>query len=118
MNDALVSALQITVIGMTLLFLTLGFFYGLLSLITAVIRDRPGVLRTADEEPTRKLDDVADAALAAAAVAVALARSEVDQEIVRQYLGAGERSRGETDPWWSLHHERRLTLNPDTRRRR
>ena len=117
MDDTLVSALLITAIGMTLLFLTLVFFYGLLSLLTATIRDRPAG-SDADLEPVRGAGLAEGAKLEAAAVAIALARSQATQRAVVPVAPGQEPAARGPDRWWSLHHQRRLTHSPDMRRRR
>ena len=115
MENALNVALIITAMGMTLLFLALALFYGLMSALTAVIRDRlrqhhpqaEGSER-AEEEPM----------LQAAAIAVALARAEVESG----FEGTGSSWREEevsdrqVSSWWMLHHQRQLILNANRRR--
>jgi Na+-transporting methylmalonyl-CoA/oxaloacetate decarboxylase gamma subunit len=111
------TAAAITVVGMTLLFLTLVFFYGLMVFITKVLKDPPAALEhqagEARQEPKGQ-----EAMLRAAAIAVALARAESE-------LGSGraqtpnEGARPDVSPtsaWWTLHHQRRLRSDPEARR--
>lgn len=114
MNEPLVMALGITVVGMTLLFLTLLLFYGLLSLLTVVFKaPAPAGGEAvsgsgggpAGEEPM----------LRAAAIAVALARTEAE----RASLPALLPEEGENvSPWWVLHQQRQLTRGAGRRRNR
>jgi hypothetical protein len=125
LENSLLAALVISVVGMTLLFLFLVFFYGLLALLAAVFKDRPssateqaaGMEGVGDGEGT---DGQEDAVLRAAVVAVALARAEAEV-----YSGPGavvvseEAADGlSVSAWWSLHHQRQITTNPGPRRSR
>ena len=117
MDDSLVTALIISAIGMTLLFLSLILFYGIISLLTAVTRDRsapsPGRTDSAEEQG----DAPADRPLRAAAIAIALARAEAEGEAgkasVSLSLASGDR---DVTPWWSLHHQHRLAGKGKPRR--
>jgi hypothetical protein len=119
-DDSLAIALGISAIGMTLLFLALGFFYILLTLMTAVIKDRPSsqAARAGVQDGGTGEEE---ARLRAAAVAVALARAEAEQEgpgsVSPAALGESDVSRP-VSPWWALHHQRKLTPNSDPRRAR
>jgi hypothetical protein len=114
------SALVIALIGMTLLFLSLIFFYGLLSLITAVIKDRPtpkraqAEVRTSQGERGIRPEEV----LRAAAVAVALARAEAEggPGLAMRHGPSETTVESPISPWWSLHHQRTLATNPNARR--
>jgi Na+-transporting methylmalonyl-CoA/oxaloacetate decarboxylase gamma subunit len=119
LEDSLVTALIITAIGMTLLFLSLALFYGLLSLMTALLRERSA---EADGARAREGEQAAGpgagkgARLRAAALAVALARAEAEQGTG---LVPGDEVRGEAvSSWWALHHQRRLAFAPKARRTR
>lgn len=116
MEDTLPTALGITVIGMTLLFLALGLFYGLLALLTRVVRDRNG----ADEGLAETLavgtaavtnDDAVATRLRAAAIAVALARAEAEAvvRVVTEWEPGDTCTAG---GWWAMHHGRRLGAPP------
>lgn len=117
MSDTLSTSLLITAIGMTLLFLTLAFFYGLLTLITATIRDRP-VEPEGTPDPQASTGRHGWPSLEAAAVAVALARAQASQPDQLSALHVQAKFTGGQDPWWLLHHQAQLSLNPDSRRRR
>jgi hypothetical protein len=114
--DTLPIALAITAIGMTLLFLTLAFFYGLLTLLTAAIRDGAGAEvpgATAGQSPAKPAPggDEEGGRLRAAAIAVALARAEAD-------AGTAAPREGSVGAWWALHHGQRLTRSNTARRGR
>lgn len=114
MENGLNAALLITAIGMTLLFLALALFYGLMSALTAVIRDRVRGDFPQAEESERAEDPM----LQAAAIAVALARAEVEGG----FDGAGRSWREEevsgcqVSSWWLLHHQRHMILSANRRR--
>ncbi|MBN1661139.1 MAG: hypothetical protein JXA93_22295 [Anaerolineae bacterium] len=116
MENTLPMALGITALGMTLLFLALGLFYGLLALLTRVVRDRDGADQTSGDVAAADTlaalrDDAGTARLRAAVAAVALARAEAE-------VGAGvvgdprERDVPAVGGWWALHHGRRLAAPP------
>lgn len=114
MDDPIVASLAITLIGMPLLFLALGFFYLMLSLMTARIKARP-LLTTESAGQVVDASEEDGEMLRAAAMAVALARAEAEQGLVLS--GLDEATAGEvTSAWWMLHHQRQLALNPNTRR--
>jgi len=126
-DEPLVIALGITVVGMTLLFLTLLFFYGLLSLMTVVFKAPAPVGGEAtggsEDSPAEGPPGVGarpaiwgrEAALRAAAIAVALARAEAEQA---DFSPGAPKEGAAASPWWSLHHQRRLTRCTATRRSR
>jgi len=111
MDDPLITSLVVAGIGMLMLFVALTVLYGLMYLMTALVRDRP----------TEEIGEQADEAAGgegtprrmAAAVAVALARAELEAG----GTGAPE-TEGPASPWWAFHHHRQLTLNMRTRRGR
>jgi hypothetical protein len=125
LDDSLLTALIISVVGMTLLFLALVFFYGLLALLAAVFKDRPSTStkQAAGKEGTgdgQGLDGQEVAMLRAAVVAVTLARAEAEE-----YSGPGAVADSEdsaadlpVSAWWSLHHQRQVITNPGLRRSR
>lgn len=113
MENPLTISLVITAIGMTLLFLSLVLFYGILSLLTAVTRERA---REAEQQETKE-HAPEHRALQAAAMAIALARIEAAQGPG----SAGEAARAsagtqDVTSWWSLHHQRRLAGEKRPRR--
>ncbi len=116
MNNSLVVALAITVAGMGLLFLALGFFYGLLTLISSLLQDKAppvaeveAVEQAAAERPAEE-----EAMLQAAAIAVALARAETEGKPALAPAGAGVDS---LSPWWSLHQGSRMAAGSSPWRR-
>ena len=136
MDNELVLALFITAVGMTLLFLSLALFYGLLTLMTRLFADRPAEdggqdsgglfsrLRRPQAQPVAETPAASATAgrspdrLRAAVVAVAIARAEAE-EVERARPQPGEdAARRETSAWWALHHQRRMDSHADTRRAR
>lgn len=119
MEDPLVVSLIIAGIGMTLLFLTLGFFYGLLSWMTATLQDRPATSLNAAGGNVEGAGEE-EATIQAAVIAVALARARAEQGVSPVSARPEEPAAGAqlVSPWWALHHQRQLALNPKTRRTR
>lgn len=113
MDDSLVQVLIISAAGMTLLFLALAFFYGLLALVTSVARDR----FAGSAAPTEAGVET-EATLRAAAIAVALARAEAEQRPIPagERLEGGAVADGLVSPWWALHHQRQVASNSTMRR--
>lgn len=112
MEDSLTTSLLITAIGMTLLFLSLVLFYGILSLLTAITREKPP---TASPEGSKERTPQ-NRALQAAALAIILARLETAQGNGIQVGTATPSSEDEPTPWWSLHHQQRLAAEKRFRR--
>ena len=113
MENPLTTSLVISAIGISLLFLSLVLFYGILSLLTAITRERAGEAERQEPEehgPEHR-------ALQAAAIAIALARIETAQGPGSAGKAAGA-SPGALDAasWWSVHHQQRLA--EEKRRRR
>ncbi|MGQ9600325.1 MAG: hypothetical protein ACUVWZ_13010 [Anaerolineae bacterium] len=110
MENSLEIALSITAIGMTLLFLALALFYGLVSVLTIVARDRDVSQASRAEEGERPEQE---AMLRAAVIGVAMARAEVEQE--SEGIGSswqeGKSTGDQVSSWWMLHHQRQLLLN-------
>jgi Na+-transporting methylmalonyl-CoA/oxaloacetate decarboxylase gamma subunit len=73
MSDVLTQALQITAIGMGLVFGAILLLWGVMNLLTAITADRPV---TAPVEPASVMDSDLRAQAAAVAVAIALAEQE------------------------------------------
>ena len=123
MESPIAAALVITAIGMTLLFLALAFFYGLMALMTSVIQDRPAARASSTEQEegpgeARPVGPSEDALLRAAAIAVAVARAEAEQGFNLVGTPAQEEAAATSllSPWWALHHQRQLALHSDRRR--
>jgi hypothetical protein len=115
LNSALTQALVIAAIGLPLLFLSLGLFYVVLSLI-ARIQDK----RVAEPHPavTGSAGLEADlAAQRAAAIAVALARAAAEQAPSRGEATRAIETRQEgASTWWTIRHQRQLGRQPQSRR--
>jgi hypothetical protein len=125
LDSSLLTALIISVVGMTLLFLSLILFYGLLLLLAAIFKDRPSTLpppaaESEDAGDRERHEGQDDALIRAAIVAVALARAEAEAvsgpavAVAPEVAAAGQ----PVSAWWSLHHQRQITTSPDTRRSR
>jgi Na+-transporting methylmalonyl-CoA/oxaloacetate decarboxylase gamma subunit len=116
-DNALITALIIAAVGMTLLFLFLLLFYGLLSLLTAVIKDRPSASAPPmREEEGKKVEEVV---LRAAAIAIALARAEAEEASGQPMAPVPAQAlTGRAGPWWALYHQRQVTTHQTTRRSR
>ena len=116
MDNPLVTVLVISVIGMSLLFLSLVLFYGIISLLTAVTRDRSSIPSASTDSVEVQKDVPTDRVLRAALVAIALARAEAQK--AGKARGSVSLASGDCDvtPWWSLHHQQRLTGKGEPRR--
>lgn len=122
MNGSITSALIIAGIGMTLLFLSLIFFYGLLSLLTAVVKDRsvPGRQKGEASRGEGETGTRSEELLRAVAVAVALARAEAEERpgLTMTAVPGEADAEPNVSPWWSLHHQRQLDPHPSVWRLR
>jgi Na+-transporting methylmalonyl-CoA/oxaloacetate decarboxylase gamma subunit len=109
MDDPVATSLAVTVIGMVILFMALGLLCGLMYLMTALIKDRPGA--ESEERRGKGANEGAAMRRRAAVIAVALARAELE-------LGATVITEApeEVSSWRAFHHQRRLTLDRRTRR--
>jgi Na+-transporting methylmalonyl-CoA/oxaloacetate decarboxylase gamma subunit len=118
LENSIVAALIITAIGMTLLFLALAFFYGLMALMTAAVKDRPAAGAPAVRQDEGRGEAALDALFQAAAIAVAVARAEAEQgfELVATAVQDEAAASGLLSPWWALHHQRQLALHSHRRR--
>ena len=113
MENPLTTSLVISAIGISLLFLSLVLFYGILSLLTAITRERAKETERQESEehgPEHR-------ALQAAAIAIALARIDtaLGPGSAAQAAGASAGA-PDTTSWWSVHHQQRLAR--EKRRRR
>jgi Na+-transporting methylmalonyl-CoA/oxaloacetate decarboxylase gamma subunit len=115
MDDPVVISLLVSGIGMLVLFLALAFLYGLMSLMTRFIKDRPepSVRKQGSEEAGNRNQEAGGRAQKPggekwriAAIGVALARAEIEMSGV-DVADAKATPRG----WRALHHRRQLTLN-------
>jgi Na+-transporting methylmalonyl-CoA/oxaloacetate decarboxylase gamma subunit len=110
-DDPLIVALAITLVGMVLLFLALAFFYGLLSFIASALHEKepPAPAPLAVDEAAQDQPAAAeDLMLQAAAIAVALARAEGDDGLAPVAAGPAGRA---LSPWWLLHQGRRMAAS-------
>jgi hypothetical protein len=114
MEEPLPTALVISAIGMTLLFLSLVLFYGMLSLLTSVTQERAPAGASAEAGPEGEPEPM----LRAAAIAVAMARAEAEARPspVDSPAPVEVADRGQISPWWALHHQRQVTPHPNARR--
>ena len=121
MENPIIIALIIAGIGMTLLFLSLALFYGLLLLLTRLFPERKKA-GMPDMTGTVQANEGVGAAgstkLRAAAIAVALARAEAEKEQAASDRAIGRKKADTSDvsPWWRLHHQRQM--GPDAPHRR
>ena len=100
-------------------------FYGLMTLLAAVVKDKPSPTTQQAAGTEAVIDRAEDdgqeeTMLRAAAVAIVLARAEAGEGAGPPGLDApGEAAAGQpVSPWWSLHHQRQITVSPDLRRSR
>ena len=125
MTGSIGISLGITAIGMTLLFLALAFFYGLLSFMTAAMQERrvppPAGRQAAEGLPAVGAAEGAPGKTRrrAAAIAVALARAEAEAAATRPATGSSDpQAENQVSAWWSLHHQRAMVQQSGTRRQR
>jgi Na+-transporting methylmalonyl-CoA/oxaloacetate decarboxylase gamma subunit len=115
MDDPLTISLFVTGVGMLMLFVALGFLYGLMYLLTEYVTDRPKP--PAKEQPAAGDRSISERGRwTAAVIAVALARAEQAQSSssTAEPSGVG----GSASLWWMAHHQRQLTQNRPARRSR
>ena len=117
MDNPVGIVLIISAIGMSLLFLSLVLFYGIISLLTAATRERSAASAGRATGAEAQGDVPTDRALRAALVAIALARAEAEGHAGRAG-GSVSPTSGDHDltPWWSLHHQHRLAGKGKPRR--
>jgi len=117
LESSLATTLVITAIGMSLLFLSLILFYGIISLLTAVTRQKPVPPPQGTKSPPERKEARDNRVLQAAAIAIALARSESEASPARHgdvvILPPGART---VSPWWQLHHQHQLAETRKPRR--
>jgi Na+-transporting methylmalonyl-CoA/oxaloacetate decarboxylase gamma subunit len=111
MNDPLIVSLVVTGIGMLALFVALTLLYGLMYLMTAVLKDRPEGKE--EEEVERGVDEERARRRRAAVIGVALARAE--REMSAPPVPEEEEA---VSPWRALHHHRQLMGSLSIRRAR
>jgi hypothetical protein len=117
LDQDLIAALVISAVGITLLFLALALFYGLLVLLAVVFKGQASA-GVGGPEPAGPEPERADAMLQAAAIGVALARADAERASSREFVPCGEATAGSpsVSPWWALHHQRQVTEKSGSRR--
>ena len=108
MDNPVTISLVVSGVGMLILFLALAFLYGLIMLMTALIKDRP-----TNKQINKSANQQTNHLRWAAVIGVALARAE--QERVAISVPEAE---AQVSDWRTLHHQRQLMLNLPTRRGR
>jgi Na+-transporting methylmalonyl-CoA/oxaloacetate decarboxylase gamma subunit len=119
MENPLAISLVVTGIGMLMLFLALAILYGLMYLMTTLIKDRPkageveqeatGVRQDAGrvEQGARSVEpEAGDGRRRAAVIGVALARAELELS-----LAAAPEVEAGPSAWQQYHRQRVLNLN-------
>ena len=117
MDQDLIAALVISAVGITLLFLALALFYGLLVLLAVVFKGQASV-GVGGPEPAGPASETADTILRAAAIGVALARTDAEHPPNLDLIPDGDATAGSRSisPWWALHHQRQVMQKPGSRR--
>ena len=124
MDNPLVISLVVSGIGMLMLFLALAFLYGLMYLMTALIKEQPRAGAEerrsggAEEQGSRGAGRRRAMRRRAAVTGVALARAEHELVVLPSIfpIEGQERGGGAVSAWRALHHQRQLTRNTPTRR--
>ena len=124
MDNPLVISLVVSGIGMLMLFLALALLYGLMYLMTALLKDRPEASAGEQEagegrqEARSRRQEAGSRKWRVAVIGVAMARAELEMGGIGA-PGAGELGGpGRASAWRALHHQRQLTLNVRSRRAR
>ncbi len=115
MDNLMVTAIVVSAVGMFLLFVALVFLYGMMYLMTSVLKDpTPESALPAEGPGTEAVDETV--VWRAAAAAVALARAEHESRSARPSVPGETAEGGAVSPWWALHHSRRLLAELTKRR--
>jgi Na+-transporting methylmalonyl-CoA/oxaloacetate decarboxylase gamma subunit len=119
LENLFVVSLVVSGLGMLLLFIALAILYGLMYLMTILLRDPTAAPVHAGPEDQR-VPGGKEATYRAAVIAVALARarqepSPVDVPATGEGTGADTRRLG-VSAWWAFHHDRQLTQKPKSPR--
>lgn len=111
MDNPIVISLAVTGVGMLVLFLSLALLYGLMILMTTLIKDRPEAGKPEGESAREQ--EAEARRRRAAVVAVALARAELE----RSPATRPDTFRGGValSPWRAYHRQRLLNLTRRTR---
>ena len=110
MDNPVTISLVVSGIGMLMLFVTLTILYGLMYLMTWATTDRTSKEETPKEQ-VGEVEGVDEEEWRVAVIAVALARAELEQNVV----GTGDVGEA-VSAWRALHHQRQLARNMPVRR--
>jgi Na+-transporting methylmalonyl-CoA/oxaloacetate decarboxylase gamma subunit len=128
MDNPLVISLAVTGVGMLMLFLALAVLYGLMYLMTWMTNIRAPIeewpeggaegqrSRGAEEQGSKGAEAERVMRRKAAAIAVALARAELELDSMGTPGAEEDAGPWRVSPWRALHHQRQLTRNPPARR--
>ena len=121
MENLFVVSLVVSGLGMLLLFVALAILYGLMYLMTTVLRD-PSDTPVQAEPEEQRVPGGGEVRYRAAVIGVALARARQEPSsagvpVAGEGIGADAQRLG-VSAWWALHHDRQLTHKPNTRRTR
>jgi Na+-transporting methylmalonyl-CoA/oxaloacetate decarboxylase gamma subunit len=116
LENGLVVSLAVSGLGMLLLFMALAILYGLMYLMTTVLKD-PGAAPAHAGPEEQRIPGGKEAATRAAVIAVALARdrqepSPVGVPVTGDSTGVDAQRPG-VSAWWTLHHDRQLAHKPN-----
>ena len=106
MDNPITISLVVSGVGMLILFLALAFLYGLIMLMTALIKDRPTNQPTSqqtNQQTNQQANQPTNHLRRAAVIAVALARAELDSVSLPE-------AEAVPSPWQQYHHDRLLNL--------
>jgi Na+-transporting methylmalonyl-CoA/oxaloacetate decarboxylase gamma subunit len=121
LENLFVVSLVVSGLGMLLLFIALAILYGLMYLMTTVLRDPTAAPMHAQPEEQR-MPGGEEARYRAAVIAVALARAKQEPSpagVPAAGEGTGaDAQRLEVSAWWAFHHDRQLTHKPNMPRSR
>jgi Na+-transporting methylmalonyl-CoA/oxaloacetate decarboxylase gamma subunit len=116
MDSLIVTAVRISAVGMTMLFIALIFLVGLMYLLTVLARDKDTDPDQATVEATKSTDRADAARRQAAVIAVALARAEVESSAVSAPPPPRTDDVGDVTSWRAFHHQRQLSSRTFPRR--
>ena len=102
MDNPITISLVVSGVGMLILFLALAFLYGLIMLMTALIKDQP-INQPTSQQTNKPTNQPTNHLRQAAVIAVALARAELDSVSLPE-------AEVVPSPWQQYHHDRLLNL--------
>jgi Na+-transporting methylmalonyl-CoA/oxaloacetate decarboxylase gamma subunit len=109
MDSPVTISLVVSGVGMLMLFLALAILYGLMYLMTALIKDRPEAGTGGQGGRGAEEQEAGSRKRQAAVIGVALARAE--QELSPIGALRVEGAEDGISAWRMLHHQRQLALN-------